>query len=124
MQKKKIMIVDDDKDFLAELKEILNSIGYSIVESSNSLDVLSMAKRINPDIILLDLNMQDRHGIEVAEELKSTAATAHIPIIAMSGFYSEEHLAMLIRLCGIGTYIVKPFKPKDIIVKIEDELKK
>ena len=118
-KKKRVMVVDDDEEFLEELKETLVSGGYNISIFSNGLSALTMARRIKPDVILLDIKMKGKNGIQVADELKHSSDTAHIPIIAMTGFYTAEEIAALMYICGIETCLIKPFNPLDVITRIE-----
>lgn len=123
MPKKKIMIVDDDREFLEELKETLTSSGYDTTALSNSTSALKMVRKIKPDVILLDLKMQGKSGFQIANELKQLAETAHIPIIAMTAFYTEREYTILTNICGIKTCLIKPFNPLDVIAEIERALK-
>jgi two-component system, sensor histidine kinase and response regulator len=124
MLKKKVLIIDDEKDFLEELKETLALSGYDTISFDNGDDGLNMAEKINPDVILLDLKMDNKSGFEIADELKNNPQTADIPIIAMTGFYTEHEHTKLINIFGIRTCLIKPFNPLDIIVKIEEALDK
>ena len=123
MKKKKIMVVDDDREFLEELKETLSLSGYDAAVFSNGATALKMVRKIKPDIILLDLKMKGKNGFQVADELKRSAETAHIPIIAMTAFYTEKEHTILMDMCGIQTCLIKPFSSLDVISKIEDALK-
>ena len=121
MSKKKIMIVDDDREFLEELTETLALSGYDTEAFSDGASALKMAHKIKPDVILLDLNMKEKSGFEVADELKYGSRTAHIPIIAMTAFYTGKEHALLMHMYGITTCLLKPFSPADLIAKIEQE---
>jgi len=123
MPKKKIMIVDDDREFLEELKETLTSSGYDTTALSNSTSALKMVRKIKPDVILLDLKMQGKSGFQIADELKQLPETAHIPIITMTAFYTEREYTILMNICGIKTCLIKPFNPLDVIAEIERALK-
>lgn len=123
MSKGKVMIVDDDSEFLQELKEILDLSGYEVTQISNPSSVVSEAAGNEPDVILLDLKMEGLNGFEVADQLKRTEKTSHVPIIAMTGFYTEEEHMSLMNICGIQRCILKPFNPLDVISAIEMALK-
>lgn len=123
MPKKKIMIIDDDKEFLEEFKETLNLSGYDTAAFSDGSVALVMVSKIKPDAILLDLKLRGKSGFQVAYELKSFPKTTNIPIIAMTAFYTEKEHAELMNMCGIQTCLIKPFNPQEAIAKIEAILK-
>lgn len=123
MSEKKVLIVDDDKEFLEELKEMLIATGYDVTSVSDSVSAVKAARMIKPDIILLDLRMKAMSGFEVADRLKGFSETASIPLIAMTGFYTLREHAWLMNFCGIKRCIKKPFNPLDIIAEIENVLK-
>lgn len=120
----KVMIVDDDKEFLTELEEMLNYSGYDTIAVNNSYTVLNAAIAEKPDCILLDLKMDGKDGFQVTEELKRSPGTGNIPIIAMTAYFTREEHAMLISMCGIEACIIKPFNPLDVICRIEASLMK
>ena len=119
VEKKKIMIVDDDKDFLEELKEVLEDAGYDVTGLSESAAVPAAATTLKPDVIVLDLRMPLMSGFEVASTLRTLTDTWHIPIIAMTGFYTIEEKSFLMNFCAIKKCLKKPFNPLDIIKEIE-----
>jgi DNA-binding response OmpR family regulator len=118
---KKIMIVDDDKEFLEELKETLSLGGYDLIAVDDPTMVSEKARSIKPDILLLDLKMPKMSGFQVADELKYLSECTHLPIIAMSAFIKDDYAAML-NICGIKYHLKKPFHPLDVIAKIEEVL--
>jgi len=124
MSDEKIMIVDDDKDFLEELREMITLSGYKAITINDSTAVLNAARRIKPDVILLDLKMKGKNGFQIADELKLFPETAHIPMIAMTGFYAQKGgAALVLKMYGIKKFLIKPFNPLDVITKIEKVLK-
>jgi DNA-binding NarL/FixJ family response regulator len=70
-----------------------------------------------PDIVLLDAMMPGLDGFEVAKRLKSQAATAHIPIIFMTGLTETEHLVAALEAGGVD-YVTKPIKPKEVLARM------
>lgn len=125
MTSKKIMIVDDDKKFLEELKEILILNGYYPIAIHDSTTVLDAAKKQRPDLILLDLKMDGMNGFQLADSLKRMQATAHIPIIGTSGIFRiENNLEENFFLMDFCHMFHKPFNPLELIDKIEKLLLK
>jgi len=122
MVKGRVMVVDDDKEFLEELTQTLQLGGYEVVSVPDSTKAGKIANNTKPDVILLDLKMHRMSGFEVAEELKKFADTVMIPIIGMTGVFIEEEHVPLMEICGIKRCIKKPFNPLDVIAAIETAL--
>jgi len=124
MSQKRVMIVDDDKEFLEELKETLSLNGYDVNAVSEAAKAFSEATEKDPDIILLDLKMEGMTGFEIANKLKCFPKTTQIPIIAMSGFFTENEDVTLLGFFDIRHYLQKPFSPQEVVKRIESLLKK
>ena len=120
MKKKKIMVVDDDKEFLEEITDLLASAGYETAAFSDGLLAIDNIDSIKPNLILLDLKMKGKNGFQVADELINIKKQTEIPIIAMTGYFTKEEHRFLMRVCGIKHCLLKPFNPLDIISKIEE----
>ena len=116
---KKIMIVDDDKDFLDELGELLDDAGYETLVVNDALSAVGFAISKKPDLVLLDLRMPYMSGIEVAVNLKLVLETSNIPVIAMTGFSRVEDDEFLKSFCAIRKCLKKPLNPLDVIKEIE-----
>lgn len=121
MAQKKVMIIDDDKELLEELKDTLELSGYDVVALDDSTRTSEVASEARPDVILLDLKMPKKSGFQVADELKRAQELLHVPIIVISGFVKDDYLPLM-NLCGIQKYVKKPFTPQDIIDQIEGVL--
>jgi len=113
------MIVDDNREFAQELKETLVLSGYDVVVFNDGETALEQVEREDPDVILLDLKMEGKSGFQVADEMKFRKTTKDIPIIAITGFFTEEQHRELMSICGIKACILKPFNPLDVIARIE-----
>jgi len=123
MNKKKILLIDDDREFAQELGEALAINGYAVTITGDVNDVLNVAKKSGPDVILLDLKMPEKNGFQVARELHEDAETKGIPVIAISACYRNGEF-FLMRIDGIKKYLGKPFSPEEVIAEIESVLAK
>lgn len=121
-QNARIVVVDDDKEFLEELKEVLHASGYEPIAVNEPELVLNTVKKEKPDLILMDLRMPGKTGFELADEINRVFLEEPIPIIAMSAYFSGDYMPLL-NLCGIKRHIKKPFPPLSVISIIEDVLK-
>jgi len=84
MSQKKILIVDDDKDTLLGLAIRLKANGYQVASAVDAVSAISVARKEEPDLILLDLGLPGGGGFVVMERLRNLMSTATIPIIVVS----------------------------------------
>ena len=117
--KPRIMVVDDNVELLEELENLLKLGGYDVIAISDGTKVFDAALKEKPDLILLDLKMSPKSGFQIADELRNSLALKDVPIVAMTGFYTEKQHFLMMKLCGIRTSILKPFRPLNLITKIE-----
>ncbi len=117
------MIVDDDKEYLEELNEMLARAGYDVTAISDGSAAIKAAQVTVPDLILMDLRMPAMSGFEVADRLKALTQTSKIPVIAITGYYTMKEHVWLMKFCGIKRCIKKPADPADIKAEIESVLK-
>lgn len=115
----KIMIVDDNAELLEELERMLSTAGYDVIVVSDSAAAFEEALKNAPDILLLDLKMTPKSGFQIAHELRHSWLMKDVPIIAMTGFFTEKEHILMMKLCGIKSFILKPFNPVDLISKLE-----
>ena len=123
MKNKKVMIIDDNKEFTDELKEALALSGYDVTAVNDTIDVSNIAIKVKPDVILLDLKMPKKSGIQLAYELRQIGILINVPIIAISAFY-KEGIFSLMKVHGITTYLSKPVDLIHLISEIEKVLSK
>ena len=116
--KQTLLLVDDDADFLEELGEVLSLSGYRTVAVCDPRQVLEVARREVPALILMDLKMPEKSGFELAYDLKREPELSGIPIIAMSGVFPAQ-VVSLRGLSGFRKCLPKPFNPLDAIWMIE-----
>src|SRR5688572_28222682 len=116
-----VLIVDDVPDNLAVLHDALDESGYTVLIATNGEQALQRAAQARPDIVLLDAMMPGIDGFEVARRLKADAATAHIPIVFMTGLTETEHLGAALEAGGVD-YVTKPIKPKEVLARMNVHL--
>jgi len=117
-----VLIVDDVPDNLALLHDALDESGYTVLVATSGETALARAAQALPDIVLLDALMPGLDGFEVAKRLKAAPATAHIPIIFMTGLTETEHLVAALDAGG-SDYVTKPIKPKEVLARMQVHLR-
>jgi two-component system cell cycle response regulator DivK len=107
MAAKTVLIVEDNELNMKLFHDLLDSQGYTCLETREGLSALAMAKTHRPDLILMDIQLPEVSGLEVTKWLKEDDELAHIPVIAVTAFAmkgDEER----IRQGGCEAYISKP----------------
>lgn len=117
-----LVIVDDDTALLSELESMLNSEGYHVTCFDNGDAALAAIDDLHPDLILLDLKMPGISGFELADILHHRPHTRQVPIVAMTGTYTDDEFILSMRLCGIRHEIFKPILPGELIAVLEQAL--
>ena len=127
-RKAKILLVDDDADFVESTKTVLESKPYEVVVAVNGDDGLKKARDENPDLILLDIIMPVEDGFTAAEQLKKDPKLAEIPVLMLTSYSSKGAETSIPRSRGYeleaDDYIDKPVSPKDLLAIVEKHLKK
>lgn len=119
MVKKKILVVDDEEDIAKALKVRLKANGYHVVLAFDSVEAFTMANKERPDLIILDIMIPGGGGFVVAERLKQSTATHHIPIIILTGISGGEERAYKV---GASGYVMKPYHPEKLLETINNAL--
>jgi DNA-binding response OmpR family regulator len=122
-QKKRILIVDDERDIVKALTIRLNRAGYEVVTAFDGAQGIFMAHKERPDLILLDIRMPAGNGFSVAEKLKQSMDAPAIPVIFLTGSPEKDAEKKAMDL-GARFYIKKPYDPEELLDAIERALEK
>ena len=124
----KILLVDDDADFVESTRTVLESKQYKIITAVNGDEALLKARAEKPDLILLDVIMPVEDGFSAAEQLKEDKALSAIPILMLTSYGSKGAGTSIPRSRGMQLeyedYIDKPVTPQDLLAAVEKHLKK
>lgn len=113
-----VLIVDDTPANLRLLSGILSDRGYLVRPAPNGALALRAIESSPPDLIILDVNMPDMNGYDIARHLKSQPATRDIPIIFVSALGDLEDKVRAFRAGGVD-YITKPFQVEEVLARVE-----
>jgi DNA-binding response OmpR family regulator len=122
-EKKKILIVDDERDIVKALTIRLQGAGYDVVTAFDGAQGVFMAHKEKPDLIILDVRMPAGNGFSVAERLKRSDHTLTIPVIFLTGS-PETNAEEKARAVGARFYIKKPYDPEELLDAIKRALEK
>jgi len=121
MEKKKILVVDDEINILNSLSDLLTAKGYEVVTAMDGKAGIEMAQKVNPDLILLDIMMPKVSGLELLKEIKSSDKNAHVPIIILSAKSDMDTLNEAMWNYA-EKYITKPYNPEELLASIKSSL--
>jgi two-component system KDP operon response regulator KdpE len=114
-----VLLIEDEPQMRRFLRAALGAQDYRLVEATTARDGLAQAASRNPDVILLDLGLPDRDGLEVARELREWSAT---PIIVLSARGREQDKVAALDL-GADDYLTKPFGVEELLARIRVALR-
>jgi len=120
---KKILVIEDEKDFSDLLVLNLESEGFTVLCSYDGLSGLKKAQHEKPDLILLDLILPELMGMEICKELRKESCTSHIPVMMMTAKGAELDRVAGFE-AGADDYLVKPFSMRELLLRIRAIIKR
>jgi len=118
MEAKKILIVEDDLDILNLLRYYFQYDGYETHTAKDGGHAIDLIQEAQPDLVLLDLMLPEMSGLEVCKRIKANPVTAGIPVIMLTAKGEEEDRISGFEL-GADDYVVKPFSPKELLLRVK-----
>jgi two-component system response regulator MtrA len=116
-----IMVVDDDQDLAEMLGIVLNGVGMEVDLVSRGDEAIEVFKNSQPDLVLLDIMLPGRDGIEVCREIRKQST--RVPIVMLTA-KSYTHDIVKGLEAGADDYMVKPFKPSELVARIRTRLRR
>jgi len=118
--KKRILVVDDDPKILKALDQALQQEGYEVYRAEDGLEALEMAKKVKPDLMILDIMLPKMDGFEVLAQLQSTGS---IPTLILSARGEEMDKVVGFNV-GADDYLVKPFRLSELLLRVRAILRR
>lgn len=116
----KILVIDDDTHLRESLTEVLDMEGFETLEAGNARSGISSAKKQNPDVVIMDIQLPDSSGFQICQELRKYSKD--FILIMMTGrFLSAEEKTQGLSL-GADEYITKPFDVRELSIRIRQLL--
>ena len=116
-----ILIVDDSRTAIAVLKKTLEPTGYSVISAANGEEGIDMAKRHQPDLILMDIIMPGLNGFQATRILRKESTTQNIPIIIISGNEQASEKFWGLRV-GANGFLAKPVDRAELFHLLREHL--
>ncbi len=112
----RILIADDESLIRLDLREMLSELGYDVIgEAGDGRTALDLARKLLPDLVVMDIKMPELDGIAAAEHLTREKIC---PVVLLTA-YSDQDLVERAREAGVVGYVVKPFRPTELMPVIE-----
>ena len=123
MDKKRILVVDDEKDLRDLISFNLKRNGYDVLTAANGKEALEIAERETPDLILLDVMMPGVDGTEVTRRLKADTRLSQIPLVMLTAKSEETDVVVGLTL-GADDYVTKPFSMSILLARLSSVLRR
>jgi len=118
-----VLVVDDERDIVELVRYNLAQAGYRVVSAADGRQAIDLARRERPDLIVLDLMLPVLPGAEVARILKQDEKTRGIPILMLTARGEEVDRVVGFEL-GADDYVVKPFSPRELVLRVQAILRR
>ncbi|WP_342559324.1 response regulator transcription factor [Metasolibacillus sp. FSL K6-0083] len=120
MADEKILIVEDDEDIMEVLALSMKSANYIVLQAMTFQEAWDIAAQHRPDLILLDINLPDGNGFQLAEKIRELS-DAVIIFVTVNHLIEEKLLGFEV---GADDYVTKPFIPKELVARVQAHLKR
>ena len=114
---KRILVVEDQDDNMQILRDLLDSVGYEIIEARDGAEGVKVAKAERPDLILMDIQLPVLDGYEATRQIKADPELRTTPIIVVTSYALSGDEAKA-REAGCDDYVPKPYSPRQLLAKI------
>jgi putative two-component system response regulator len=125
-KKAKILLVDDDPDFVEATKTVLEK-DYEVIVAKEGDEGLKKAREEGPDLVLLDIIMPVKNGFTAAEQFKKDPQLSQIPVIMLTSYSTRGQETSIPRSRGFSLdaedYIEKPVTPQELLSRVQQQLK-
>ena len=113
-----ILIVEDNERNLKLVRDVLQVKGYETIEATTGEDGVALAASRRPDLVLMDIQLPGISGIEALAALRADAATAHIPVIAVTASVMQQDRKLIME-AGFDAYLGKPLDLKEFLATVK-----
>jgi two-component system alkaline phosphatase synthesis response regulator PhoP len=111
---KHILVVDDEPRIAQICRDYLERAGYAVITAANGDDAVTLARAKQPDLIVLDLGLPERDGLDVTKAIR---AHSNVPIIMLTARVDESDKLVGLEL-GADDYVTKPFSPRELVARV------
>lgn len=117
---KKILIVEDERKLVRVLRGYLEQAGFDVVDAFDGKQALAVFRREKPNLVILDLNLPELDGLDVARVIRKDS---NVPIIMLTARIEEADRLIGLEL-GADDYVTKPFSPREVVARVRTVLRR
>ena len=117
-RKLRVLVVDDNRDEVLTLMEIVRDEGHEAKGVYGGRDVMDAVREFNPDVVLLDIGLPDRNGYDVARKIVQSYEDKRPRLVAVTGWKKSSD-RMLAQMAGFDHHIAKPYDPAEIVAQLK-----
>ncbi|MBC8171051.1 MAG: response regulator transcription factor [Anaerolineae bacterium] len=123
MSNQRILVVDDDKEIVRVLRTYLEQSGYEVFTAYDGNTALHILMRERPDLVVLDLMLPDKDGLDITRLLRSEPALARIYVLMLTARVEDTDKVVGLEV-GADDYVTKPFNPREIVARVRSALRR
>lgn len=121
--KRRILLIEDDRDIAELVKYNLEKNGYEVHLEGHGRQILSLLRKVQPHLVLLDVMLPDADGFELCKEIRRDPMGEHVPVVFLTA-KAEEFDRILGLELGADDYITKPFSPRELVARVRAHLRR
>ncbi len=119
----RILVVDDDRQIVRLVQSYLQQAGFTVLTAYDGEEALHAMRREKPDLVVLDLMLPQRDGLEITRLVRSDEALAAIPILMLTARVEDVDKLIGLEL-GADDYLTKPFNPPEVVARVKAILRR
>ena len=119
----RILVVDDDRQIVRLVQSYLQQSGFTVLTAYDGEEALHVIRRDKPDLVVLDLMLPKRDGLEITRLLRADEQLAAIPILMLTARVEDVDKIVGIEL-GADDYLTKPFNPQEVVARVKAILRR
>lgn len=114
----RVLIAEDEESIIASLEFVMRRNGYQTCVARDGMAAVARVGDFHPDLVLLDVMLPGKSGLDVCRAIRATSATARLPVIMLTAKGGRTDIARGLE-AGADDYVIKPFSTRDLVGRVE-----
>lgn len=116
---RKVLLIEDEPNIIEAIRFLLSRDGWTVHTHANGLDAIEEIARVGPDLLVLDMMLPGRSGMDILRDLRADSATAHLPVLMLTARGQSRDRDMAEK-AGVNRFMTKPFANADVLEAVRD----